>query len=173
MNWGTLLKSVEFWNYLPIKTLARLLQCNRALYWMLRDKQTWRVLITRDFGIQSEKCSPRREYQKISSIIGKFEAWPGIMRGKSLTTDALKMILHFYPTEFHNHLLSTGAFYDAHTITTHVLVEATQECVSNDCSDFDEIFQGYYCFEYNTRAFLDKLRTEHGSLDGTLVHILH
>ena len=166
MNWETLLKSVEFWNYLPISTLVRLLQCNRAFYQMLSDKKIWRVLISRDFGLLSnDPC----EYKKISNIVRAFRVWPEAVHGKSLTTDALKMLLYFYPSDFHKSLRNTSAFLDHNIINTNVLVEATLEVVQEYCPDYNDLWEQDYVQQNKIRAFLNGL----GSIDGTFVHVLH
>lgn len=153
MNWETLIISVELWLYLPVQTLSRFLQSNRRFYNILQERSTWEILLYRDFGRKSKELIVWLEYKKILSIVKKFS------NGKTLTTDALNMLLDFYPVEFHKRLFGTYTFYEKDVITPDVLIQATREIKQDDCSDYDPYFDQPFFYPHNVREFLDKLKT--------------
>ena len=152
MEYETIIVSVELWNYLSIQSLNRLLQCNKRLYKVLRDKCTWEILIYRDFRRNSKEPFSQPEYRKISDIVTKFS------KGKVLTTDALSMLLYFYPTPFHEELLETYTFLSAKVVHTDILSEAAIEILHGDNPNWDErIFLDHFN-KKKTKEFIVNLR---------------
>lgn len=152
MDCETVITSVELWNYLPIQTLIRLLQCNRKFYQVLVDTKTWEILIYRDFGRSSKDPNPHLEYKTLEHIVTQFS------KGKTLTTDALNMLLYFFPITFHKDLRTTHTFYNNIVIYSDVLSEATLERAQEYCGDYDEELDQDHFSRNKLREFVDNLR---------------